>query len=103
MDFIGKAICYFGAIAALAGVITVICPLFELRGIDGLLAILLGAVFLYLGPELSAPLKAQLAAEAAAKIQNAQIEAAKEAALNATRPVQLTKEQMLANLRIDGF
>jgi len=103
MDFIGKAIYYFGAIVILAGVITFIFPLFGLRRTDGLLALLIGFVCAYLGPELSAPLKAQLAADAAAKIQNARIEAAKEVALNAARPVELTKEQMLANLRIDGF
>jgi hypothetical protein len=103
MDFIGKAIYYFGSIAVLAGIIALIFPLFGLRRTDGLLAIVLGAVFIFLGPELSSPLKAQLATEAAAKTQNEQIAAAERATLNAARPVKLTKEQMLANLRIDGF
>src|SRR3954466_7700162 len=100
MDFVGKAIYYFGIIAALVGVITAIFPLFGLRRIDGLLSILLGSVFVFLGPELSAPLKAELAAETAEHNKIAKIARANEAALN---PVQLTRQEMLANLRIDSF
>jgi hypothetical protein len=32
-----------------------------------------------------------------------EVAAANEAALNAAKPIQLTRDQMLANLRIDGF
>jgi hypothetical protein len=64
-----------------------------------LFAILLGVGLIALGPQLSPSLKTEIAADAAARARIAQVEAEKEA----SRPVPLTKEQMLANLRIDGL
>jgi hypothetical protein len=103
MFVLAKAMYSLGTSVAVAGLILVVVPFFGLRRIHGFLAICLGVGFMVLAPQLSVSFKARLAADAAAKARNDEIAAANNAKLNAAQPVRLTKDQMLANLRIDGL
>jgi hypothetical protein len=65
---------------------------------DGLIGVGLGLALAALGPQKSSQLKAEMAADAATKEREARTAAMNEAALAASRPVHLTKQQMLANM-----
>lgn len=103
MDFVGRAVFHLGSFALLFGLLIAVVPLFGLTRRDGLLAVGLGLALAALGPQISSKLKAEMAANAATKEQEARRAAVNEAALAASKPVQLTKQQMLVNLSVDSL